>query len=98
MKHDGVRLLIRALYPNCAVPPSPFSIRTTVPIQLVIMDSLQSNERNRVSLTTSDRGQFQLKSRRAIVATRLLLALIGFSLCLTSQLSAQSSQPQSDQQ
>src|SRR5580698_11323421 len=62
------------------------------------MDSLQSNERNRVSLTTSDPGQFQRKSRCAIVATRLLLALIGFSLCLTNRLSAQASQPQSDQQ
>jgi outer membrane receptor for ferrienterochelin and colicins len=51
-----------------------------------------------VSLTTSDRGQFQQKSRWAIVATRLLLALIGFSLCLTNRLSAQASQPQSDQQ
>jgi outer membrane receptor for ferrienterochelin and colicins len=54
-----------------------------------------------VSLTTRNRAQFQHQSRknhRAIIAIRLVLALLSLPLCVASRLVAQSSQPPSDEQ
>lgn len=51
-----------------------------------------------MSLTTPNRAQAQRTSWRATLAIRLLLVLIGVPLCVTTNLAAQSAQPQSDQQ